>query len=137
MDHDPRAYLWDARESANAITEFVRGRTFEDYASDSMLRSAVERQFEIIGEALRRLEKTAPELALRLPERSKAIAFRNILIHGYDSIDHSIVWLTIHDDLPALRAPLWTVCSQSLGRWPRDAASDCFCRERRKPGYDT
>ena len=94
MDHDPRAYLWDARESAKAITEFVRGRLFEDYASDSMLRSAVERQFEIIGEALRRLEKTAPELALRLPERSKAIAFSNILIHGYDSIDHSIVWLT-------------------------------------------
>ena len=60
----------------------ARGRTFDDYAADSMLRSAVERQFEIIGEALRRLEKTAPDVALRLPERSQAIAFRNILIHG-------------------------------------------------------
>lgn len=84
----------------------MRGRTFDDYAADFMLRSAVERQFEIIGEALRRLEKAAPDLALRLPERSKAITFRNILIHGYDLIDHRIVWSVIHESLPALRVRL-------------------------------
>jgi uncharacterized protein with HEPN domain len=104
MDHDPRAYLWDAKTGADVIAEFVRGRTFDDYAADAMLRSAVERQFEIIGEALRRFEKTAPDLALRLPEQSQAIAFRNILIHGYDSIDDGIIWRTIHESLPALRA---------------------------------
>ena len=43
-------------------------------------------------------------MALRLPERSQAIAFRNILIRGYDSIDDGIVWRTIHESLPALRA---------------------------------
>ena len=43
-------------------------------------------------------------MALRLPERSQAIAFRNILIHGYDLIDDGIVWRAIHDSLPALRA---------------------------------
>lgn len=43
-------------------------------------------------------------MALRLPERSQAIALRNILIHGYDSIDNGIVWRTIHESLPALRA---------------------------------
>ncbi|HZZ62140.1 MAG TPA: HepT-like ribonuclease domain-containing protein [Roseiarcus sp.] len=106
MERDPCAYLWDARESADAIAEFVRGRTFDDYVADVMLRSAVERQFEIIGEALRQLEKAAPDLALRLPERTKAIAFRNILIHGYNSIDDAIVWRTIHESLPALRARL-------------------------------
>ena len=79
MDRDPRAYLWDAKKSADAIAEFVRRQTFDDYVADPMLRSAVERQFEIIGEALRRLEKEAPDVAL---ERSQAIAFRNILIHG-------------------------------------------------------
>jgi len=52
MQRDPRAYLWDAREAAAAILEFVEGKTFEDYARDRLLRSAVERQFEIIGEAL-------------------------------------------------------------------------------------
>ena len=104
MDRDPRAYLWDAKKSADAIAEFVRGRTFDDYAADSMLRSAVERQFEIIGEALRRLEKAAPDVALRLPERAQAIVFRNILIHGYHSIDDGIIWRMVHESLPALRA---------------------------------
>ena len=104
MERDPRAYLWDARQSADAIAEFARERTFDDYVTDSMLRSAVERQFEIIGEALRQLEKAAPDVAEKLPERSQAIAFRNILIHGYDSIDDGIVWRAIHESLPALRA---------------------------------
>ncbi len=71
MEHDPRAYLWDAKESADAIAEFVRGRTFDDTAADSMLRSAVERQFEIIGEALRQLEKAAPDVAQGLLERRR------------------------------------------------------------------
>jgi uncharacterized protein with HEPN domain len=52
MLRDPRAYLWDAREAAGATLEFVAGKTFEDYAGNRLLRSAVERQFEIIGEAL-------------------------------------------------------------------------------------
>ncbi len=72
MDHDPRAYLWDAREGADAITSFVGGRTLDDYLADRMLRAAVERQFEIIGEALRKLQKEAPELARELPELSQA-----------------------------------------------------------------
>ena len=92
------------KDSADAIVEFVSGRTLDDYLADRMLRSAVERQFEIIGEALRQLEKAAPYVALRLPERSQAIALRNILIHGYDSIDDGIVCRTIHESLPALRA---------------------------------
>ncbi len=53
MQRDPRAYLWDAREAAAAILEFVASKTFEDYASDRLLRSSVERRFEITGEALR------------------------------------------------------------------------------------
>jgi uncharacterized protein with HEPN domain len=71
-----------------------------------MLRSAVERQFEIIGEALRQLEKTAPDLARELPELQQAIAFRNILIHGYTAIDDRTVWRTIKESLPVLRAGL-------------------------------
>jgi uncharacterized protein with HEPN domain len=50
MGRDPRAYLWDAREAARAIGAFASGRTLEDYEADAMLRSAVERQFEIVGE---------------------------------------------------------------------------------------
>ena len=71
-----------------------------------MLRAAVERQFEIIGEALLQLEKTAPDLARELPELSQAIAFRNILIHGYATIDDRTVWRAVQEGLPALRARL-------------------------------
>jgi uncharacterized protein with HEPN domain len=106
MERDPRAYLWDAKQGADAIIEFVKGRGVDDYLIDRMLRSAVERQFEIIGEALRQLEKAAPELARMLPELRQAIAFRNILIHGYTTIDDRTVWRTIEESLPDLRARL-------------------------------
>ncbi len=69
-----------------------------------MLRAAVERQFEIIGEALNRLMRLSPELASRIPSIGEAIAFRNVLIHGYAQIDHQSVWMTINGDLPKLRA---------------------------------
>jgi uncharacterized protein with HEPN domain len=68
MGHDARAYLWDAREAADAIAGFVRDRDFNQYASDLMLRSVVERQFAIIGEALNQLSKVDPGLAVRIPE---------------------------------------------------------------------
>lgn len=49
MGRDPKAYLWDAKTAADAIADCVAGRTFEQYKSDLLLRSAVERQFEIVG----------------------------------------------------------------------------------------
>jgi uncharacterized protein with HEPN domain len=61
MERDPCVYLWDAREAAGAILEFVEGKTFEDYVGDKLLCSAVERQFEIIGEALNQLCKIEPQ----------------------------------------------------------------------------
>lgn len=57
-----RKYLFDAAEACDAITEFVAGKTFEDYKRDRMMSSAVERQFEIVGEALASLLRIAPEL---------------------------------------------------------------------------
>jgi uncharacterized protein with HEPN domain len=94
MEHDPRTFLWDAQDSADAISQFVAGRTVENYSADSMLRGAVERHFEIIGEALNRLTKNSPETAAKIPSLARAVAFRNLLIHGYASIDDLIVWRT-------------------------------------------
>ena len=67
MPRDPRAYLWDAVEAARAIGEFSSGRTLQEYEADRMLRSAVERQFEIVGEALGQFAKAAPDLAAQIP----------------------------------------------------------------------
>ncbi|MFZ2407824.1 MAG: HepT-like ribonuclease domain-containing protein [Methylobacter sp.] len=102
MQRDPRAYLWDAREAAGAILEFVAGKTFEDYAGDRLLRSAIERQFEIIGEALNQLCKIEQQWAGRIPDVPQIIAFRNVLIHGYASVNDLTVWRTIDESLSTL-----------------------------------
>ena len=87
MRRDPRAYVWDVRESINAIVEFTSGKTIEDFQQDLMLRSAVERQFEIVGEALNQLARQDQGLANRIPDIHQIVAFRNILVHGYAIVD--------------------------------------------------
>ena len=79
------------------------GKSFADFDNDLVLRSAVERQFEILGEALNRLDAA---LAAQIPDLRQIVAFRNILIHGYASIDRTRVWRAVQDDLPPLRATL-------------------------------
>jgi uncharacterized protein with HEPN domain len=70
------------RRAADLVAEFVQGRSFDDYLADRLLRSAVERQLEIVGEALNRLAKEVPALAARIPDLRPAIAARNVLIEG-------------------------------------------------------
>jgi uncharacterized protein with HEPN domain len=106
MQRDPRAFLWDAREAAEAILEFVAARSFDDYVADRMLRSAVERQFEIIGEALNQLCKLVTAWSDRIPDIAQIIAFRNLLVHGYASVNDLTVWRTIQDSLPVLHRRL-------------------------------
>lgn len=103
MRREPRAFLWHVRDSADAIATFVRGRNMADYSADRLLRSAVERQLEIVGEALNQLSRIARELASRIPELPRVVAFRNMLIHGYAAVDDAIVWRTIGEELPVLR----------------------------------
>ncbi len=103
MPHDPRKSLEDMRRAADFLAQMTTGRTLDDYRSDEVLRSVVERKFEIIGEALRRLHKIAPNLATQVPQHRQIISFRNILIHGYDIVDEQVVWDIVQNDLPMLR----------------------------------
>ena len=102
MLRDPRAYLWDMRDAASAIQEFVAGMNSADYASSVLVQSAVERKFEIIGEALAQLAKLDPVLAARVPHLSQIIAFRNQLVHGYAVVKQQTVWNVVQDSLPPL-----------------------------------
>jgi uncharacterized protein with HEPN domain len=95
-------YLWDIRRAGERIVRFTEGTTFEDYLENEMLSAAVERQFEIIGEALVQLRRRAPDAAALIPDTSQIIGFRNVLIHAYDDIDSRRVWDTIVSDLPPL-----------------------------------
>lgn len=99
----PKA-LNDVLGACDLIGEHVAGRTFADYERDPWLRAGVERSFEIIGEALRRIERKDPTTASSIPKYRAMIDFRNLLAHGYDTINHARVWRYIHSDLPSLRA---------------------------------
>ena len=79
----PKSLLWDARSAADAIVAMIAGRDFAEFDTDIMLRSAVERQFEIIGEALGTLARVDATIAARIPELRDIVAFRNVLIHGF------------------------------------------------------
>ncbi len=78
--------------------------TCKEFKKNRLLRQAVERNFEIIGEAMRRLEKDDPDTAARITDYRRIIAFRNVLIHGYDVIDPAIVWSAVEVDLAPLLA---------------------------------
>lgn len=86
MQRDPRAFLWDVRDAALAIQSFTSGMDVVAYAANEMAQAAVERKFEIIGEALNQLSKLDAALATRIPHLAQIVAFRNQLIHGYAAV---------------------------------------------------
>jgi uncharacterized protein with HEPN domain len=94
--------LEDIRDAAVFISEVTRDKTLQDYRHDRLLRQAVERNFEIIGEAIRRLNQIDPGMTAQISNSRQIVDFRNILSHGYDLIDHRIVWSTIEEQVPAL-----------------------------------
>lgn len=102
MRPEAQKYLYDIHEACRKLEEFTKGRSLKDYLADEMLRSAVERQFEVVGETLSRLYKIEAGLAGSIPDSRRIIAFRNILIHGYATIRHDTVWGVVETDLPLL-----------------------------------
>lgn len=102
MPPDPRAYLWDAHRAAALVASFVDGRSWEEYEGDPMLRSAIERQFIIVGEALNAFRRVEVVLAERVPELPRIVAFRNLLVHSYVSVDDRLVWEVAIDRTPEL-----------------------------------
>jgi uncharacterized protein with HEPN domain len=96
--------LESVRDAAGFILEVTQSVDLERYRIDRLLRHAVERNFEIIGEAIKRLATTDPETASRITHHAQIIAFRNVLIHGYDLVDHALVLATAQQQVPRLLA---------------------------------
>ena len=95
-------YLFDMAEARRLIQTFVSGKSFDDYTRDALLRSAVERQFEIVGEALSRLLQVSPDLGDRISDSRRIISFRNRLIHGYAAVADDVVWGVVEGYLQKL-----------------------------------
>lgn len=106
MNNQTRKRLFDAWQACRAIEEFTAGTDFTGYMGNAMMRSAVERQLEIIGEALNLARQTDETLEDALPEVRQIISMRNRIIHGYDSVDHMLVWDVVQAKLMPLRQKL-------------------------------
>jgi len=102
MQSRTQKQLDDVRDAAAFILDRTRGFSAQSYENDRLLRQAVERNFEIIGEAINRLRKSDPTTALRISDADRIVAFRNTLIHGYHIIDDAEVWRVIVHSLPLL-----------------------------------
>jgi uncharacterized protein with HEPN domain len=102
MDDELKKYLFDIKDSVESINQYLNNNLdFNNYKSNKMLRRAVEREYEIIGEALTRIIKIDPEI--RISSKRQIIGMRNRVIHGYDKIDDEIVWGITIKHLPVLK----------------------------------
>ena len=98
--------LHDAMEACTAIKGFTKGIALADYTASLLLRSAVERQVEILGEALHHAVAEDASLEKSIPELRRIVGMRNRIIHGYDSVDDEIVWDAVQHHIPALLSTL-------------------------------
>ena len=103
MRRDARVLLTDIDQAGADIQLFTDGMDSAAYTADARTQAAVERKFEIIGEAVNRLHADQPELANRIPEMRRIIDFRNYLAHGYDHVAPRLVWLYATRNLSELR----------------------------------
>jgi uncharacterized protein with HEPN domain len=94
MTEKSEKFLSDILMSIELIEEFITGLDFNSYDTDRKTQSAVERQLAIIGEALNQFRKLEPNISIE--NDKQIVAFRNRLIHAYDNLDNSIVWVIIN-----------------------------------------
>ena len=93
MQREAPAYLRDVVEACDAIDSVLSGVEFDEYHATRMLRSSVEREFTIIGEAVSVLSRTESQLFARITNGRRIVDFRNQLTHAYLQVDDRIVWL--------------------------------------------
>jgi uncharacterized protein with HEPN domain len=109
MPRDERAYLTDIIESCDAIVDAVSGLQLEDYETNRLVRSSVEREFIIIGEAMAALFRAAPRTFDSITRARRIVDFRNQLTHEYPTVDNYLVWAIIERDVPLLRKESMTL----------------------------
>ena len=94
--------LEDVQDCASFVVGVAKGKDLPDYRRDRLFRQAIERNLEIIGEAIGRIARLDAATASRIIEHRRIIAFRNRLIHGYDLLDDELVWETVKGEVPVL-----------------------------------
>lgn len=106
MPHDPEKYLYDMANSCRFLVGYVSGRSFDDFRTDRGFRSAIERELQIIGEALLQLTKVSMTIAQRISDYNRIIRFRHVLVHGYDRLNQDVEWYIVTERIPVLLGEL-------------------------------
>lgn len=104
MNEETARRLRDVLAACRAIDQFVIDMDFDTYIGSLVTRSAVERQLEIIGEALNRAAIPDERLQTLIPELRQVVGVHNRLIHGYDSVDDEILWDVVRTKMLALQS---------------------------------
>jgi len=99
---DPKKYLYDIINCSEFVLELTKNKTVEDYKNDRAFRSALERELQIIGEAMLQLDRVNPETVEEISEHRSIIGFRHVLVHGYDSLDPDTVWNVVETKIALL-----------------------------------
>ena len=100
MKRDGETYLIDLRESCEHIDQFMGNISGSEYCENFLVKRAVEREFEIIGEILRRIRDEMPNLFEKIPSAREIIGFRNVIAHGYDVVSDHTVYEIAKVDIP-------------------------------------
>ena len=88
------------KTAMESINEFVADIDFKGFKASKLIRSAVERQLEIVGESVKRIERTGETVPIE--NAKQIIGFRNILVHEYEKMEEEIVWMIVKKDVPKL-----------------------------------
>jgi uncharacterized protein with HEPN domain len=102
MQPEAKKYLYDVLKACEAILDFTRDKGFEDYDRDLMLRSAVERQFMIVGEALNKAQKLDDDVREHIKALQDIVSLRNVIAHGYAVVENVTIWGILQADVPDL-----------------------------------
>ena len=102
MQREVRKYLYDASQACEDLIAFTQGKSFDDYLSERLLQSGVERQLMIIGEALNQADKIDPDISDRISAFRQIVNLRNVIVHGYAIIENETIWGILQNDLPIL-----------------------------------
>ena len=100
--HNPKKYLYDIVNCCEFVLEATSGKTVEDYKNNRLFRSALERELQIIGEAMMQLDNMSPETAERISQHRNIIGFRHVLVHGYANLDPDTVWNVVETKISIL-----------------------------------
>jgi uncharacterized protein with HEPN domain len=103
MNERIEKFLYDILTCVEKIQQYTAGMSLDEYLLDEKTQDAVERNFEIIGEAVNNIRKIDETIADQISDAPRIIGFRNHLIHGYDMISDHITWDIIQSKLPLLK----------------------------------